>query len=147
MSLLEKAIYIATQAHTGQKDKYGAPYILHVLNVMARGRTDAEKICGALHDVVEDTGWTFEQLEQEGFPEEILNALKCVTKTSEDEDYDAFVQRILTNPLAIRVKLNDLEDNMDIRRIPVITEKETERLNKYLRAYRRLQLALSESGL
>ncbi|HEY8402883.1 MAG TPA: hypothetical protein VIK89_16570 [Cytophagaceae bacterium] len=147
MSTLAKAISIAVKAHEGQKDKHGAPYILHVLSVMQKGRTEAEKICGALHDVVEDTDWTFEQLQKEGFSTQIIEALKCVTKKSEDEDYDAFIERTLTNPLAVRVKLNDLEDNMDIRRIPVITEKDTERLNKYLRAYRKIQQYLADQNL
>ena len=61
-----------------------------------------------------------------------------MTKTSEHEDYDAFIARIKTNPLAVRVKLNDLEDNMDIRRLQAVGEKETARLNKYLKAYRDL---------
>jgi (p)ppGpp synthase/HD superfamily hydrolase len=136
--LLDKAIRIASEAHKNQTDKYGAPYLGHVTRVMERGSTIEEKIVGVLHDTVEDTPWTFEALAKEGFPPEILDALRCVTKTSEHEDYEAFVQRTKTNPLAIRVKLNDLSDNMDIRRMPVITEKDLPRLNKYLKAYHEL---------
>ena len=79
-----------------------------------------------------------EKLENEGFSEEIISALKCVTK-QENEDYDAFIGRVKTNPLAIKVKLNDLRDNMDITRLFYITEKDRERLNKYLKAYQELK--------
>ncbi|MVT07035.1 HD domain-containing protein [Chitinophaga tropicalis] len=133
---LERAIEIAVAAHHGQKDKYGAPYIGHVMRVMNMGITEEEKICGVLHDVVEDTDWTFEKLEAEGFSPLILDALRGVTKLSEDEDYDHFIQRTLQNPLSCAVKLHDLTDNMDVRRIPEVTEKDVPRLNKYLRAYK-----------
>ena len=136
--LLAKAVAIAQRVHAQQVDKIGAPYILHVMRVMNRGQTLDEKICGVLHDVVEDSPMTFDYLRKEGFPEHIIEALRCVTKTSEHEDYDAFIARIKTNPLAVRVKLNDLEDNMDIRRLQAVGEKETARLNKYLKAYRDL---------
>lgn len=135
---LERAIEIAVAAHHGQKDKYGAPYIAHVLRVMNMGITPEEKIVGVLHDVVEDTDWTFEQLTAEGLAPALLEALKGVTKLSEDEDYDHFVNRTLQNPLSCAVKMNDLTDNMDVKRIPEVTEKDVARLNKYLRAYRKI---------
>lgn len=138
MATLERAIAIAVEAHKDQKDRYGAPYIGHVLRVAIAGRTEAEKIVGALHDVVEDTDWTFDDLRREGFSEAILAAVECLTKRGEDEDYDAFTARVKTNPLAIRVKLNDLTDNMDIRRMPQVEERDVQRLNKYLKAYREL---------
>lgn len=138
---LERAIEIAVAAHHGQTDKYGAPYISHVLRVMNLGITEDEKICGVLHDVVEDTDWTFEKLAAEGLSPVILQALRGVTKLSEDEDYDQFVQRTLQNPLSCAVKLNDLTDNMDVRRIPLVTEKDVARLNKYLKAYRLISSA------
>ncbi|MBX9851114.1 MAG: HD domain-containing protein [Cytophagaceae bacterium] len=133
--MLHKAIEIATEAHKNQKDKYGAPYILHLMRVSLRGKSMDEKICGMLHDLVEDTSWTFEALQKEGFSDEIIAALKCVTKISENEDYNLFIERVKTNPLAIKVKINDLEDNMDIRRINKLEEKDLARLNKYLLAY------------
>ena len=138
MSTLQKALEIAIAAHQNQTDKSGAPYILHVLRVMNSGKSEIEKICGVLHDIVEDTPWTFEMLEQEGFSEEIINVLKCVTKESDQEDYDHFIDRILTNKTAVAVKLNDLRDNMDITRLSQITTNDLHRLNKYLRAYQRL---------
>ena len=135
MSTLLRAIEIALAAHKGQTDKSGADYIHHPLRVMARGRTDAEKICGILHDVVEDSAWTFEDLEREGFSPEIISALRCVTKLSEDEDYERFIERIAANPLATQVKINDLLDNMDITRFRQLNEKDLARLNKYLKAW------------
>jgi (p)ppGpp synthase/HD superfamily hydrolase len=134
--MLQRAISIAAEAHKNQFDKYGAPYFGHVSRVMNNGNTLDEKIVGVLHDVVEDTHWTFEQLAGEGFPAYIIEAIRSVTKTSDEEDYDAFVQRTSKNPLGIKVKLNDLLDNMDVRRMPVVTAKDAERLNKYLKAYR-----------
>ena len=75
MSTLPKAIEIATQAHAGQVDKSGKDYIGHPLRVMEMGKTEEEKIVGVLHDVVEDTDWTFERLEAEGFSKEVIDAL------------------------------------------------------------------------
>ncbi|MBC7826491.1 MAG: phosphohydrolase [Chitinophagaceae bacterium] len=133
---LEKAMRIAFEAHKDQKDKYGAPYLGHVTRVMNAGNTDDERIVGVLHDVVEDTDWTFEQLEQEGFSKSIVEAIRCLSKTSDKEDYDDFIERTKTNPLAVKVKLYDLTDNMDLRRMTEVKEKDIERLNKYLKAYR-----------
>ena len=102
------------------------------------GKTTEEKIVGVLHDVVEDSAWTFEQLEAEGFSHEVIEALRCVTKLSETEPYDKFIARIKHNPLAVAVKLNDLTDNMDIRRLPYLSDKDVKRLKKYLKAYKQL---------
>ena len=138
MSTLNRAIEIAAEAHEGAIDKYGAPYINHVTRVMNMGGSDSEKIVGVLHDVIEDTHWTFEDLEKEGFSKEVINALRCVTKTSEDEDYEEFITRVKINPLAVKVKLNDLTDNLDIKRMPVVLESDLNRLYKYLKAYNEL---------
>ncbi|TWF39111.1 hypothetical protein FHW36_106338 [Chitinophaga polysaccharea] len=139
---LSRAIAIATEAHKDQLDKYGQPYLGHVFRVMQMGRTEDEKIVGVLHDLVEDTDWTFEALEKEGLAPHLLAALYCVTKSDEDEDYDHFVDRTLQNRLACVVKLNDLTDNMDIRRMPDVKETDVARLNKYLYAYRRIAAAI-----
>jgi hypothetical protein len=138
MSTLNRAIEIANKAHEGATDKNGASYINHVTRVMNMGQTDNEKIVGVLHDVIEDTNWTFEDLEKEGFSKEVIDALKCVTKTSEDEDYSEFIDRVKINPLAVKVKLNDLRDNLDVKRMPEVLEKDLKRLNKYLSAYNEL---------
>ncbi len=139
MSTIQRAEKIAAAAHADTFDKFGAPYMHHVHRVSLAGLTEEEKIVGLLHDVVEDTEWTFEALEREGFSKQVIDALKCVTKTSEDEDYELFIQRVARNPLAIRVKLNDLADNMDIRRIPELGPKDFERLTKYHKAYQYLK--------
>ena len=136
--ILDRAKAIATSAHEGQVDKAGKPYIDHPMRVMNMGKTVEEKIAGVLHDVVEDSDWTFEMLEKEGIPKDVMDALRCVTKLSEDEDYDHFIERVKTNPLAVKVKINDLKDNMDITRLGEVTEKDLARLNKYIRAYRQL---------
>ena len=139
MSTIQRAEKIAAAAHADTFDKFGAPYMHHVHRVSLAGLTEEEKIVGLLHDVVEDTEWTFEALENEGFSKQVINALKCVTKTSEDEDYELFIQRVARNPSAIRVKLSDLADNMDIRRIPELGPKDFERLTKYHKAYQYLK--------
>ena len=139
MSTIERAIEIAVAAHKGKKDRSGADYILHPLRVMERGRSEIEKICGVLHDVVEDSEWTFEMLEDEGFSDEVISVLRCVTKESEEEDYDVFINRIAQNPIAVEVKINDLLDNMDITRFKSLNEQDLKRLNKYLKAFWKLQ--------
>ena len=138
MSTLERAIEIATEAHQGQFDKAGNDYIGHPLRVMEAGKTTNEKIVGVLHDVVEDSDWSFEQLAAEGFSDDIIEALRCVTKLSNNEPYDKFIARVKTNPLAIAVKINDLSDNMDIRRLPYLSDKDIKRLKRYLKAYKQL---------
>ena len=135
--MLEKAVEIAVKAHKGQKDKTGQAYIGHLLRVMHSGTTEDEKICGVLHDLAEDTNWTFEDLKNEGFSDKIISALKCLTK-NKNEDYDVFINRVLTNKLAIAVKINDLTDNLDVKRLEKLTEEDMKRINKYLEAYRRL---------
>lgn len=136
--MLQKATQIATKAHEEQFDKSGMPYIAHVMRVMEAGKSVDEKIVGVLHDIVEDTDWTFEKLEEEGFPTHIVDAIRCLTKTSEDEHYDEFIKRVQANPLAVRVKINDLTDNMDIRRLSTISDKDIDRLRKYHKAYKQL---------
>lgn len=138
MSTLDRAIEIATEAHEGQFDKAGRDYIGHPLRVMEMGRNEEEKIVGVLHDVIEDTDWTLEKLAEEGFSQEVISALRCVTKLSENENYDDFIDRVKKNPLAVAVKINDLTDNMDIRRLPYLSDKDVKRLKKYLKAYKRL---------
>ena len=131
---LEKAIQIAVEAHAGTKDKGGKAYILHPISVMMRVETEEEKIVAILHDVVEDTDWTFDALRKEGFSETIIEALETVTKHSEDEDYDKFIQRSLKNEIGRKVKIADLRENLDVTRIGELNKKDIERINKYKRA-------------
>lgn len=138
MNLLEKAIVMATEAHAGQIDKGGQAYILHPLAVMSRVSSTDARIVAVLHDVIEDTSITVEDLEKEGFPMHIREAVLTVTKR-EDESYQAFIERIAKNELAVEVKLADLEENMNVGRIPKVTQKDKDRFVKYKQAYDRLK--------
>jgi (p)ppGpp synthase/HD superfamily hydrolase len=138
MATLEKAISIAVEAHKGQVDKNNQPFILHVLRVMIAGRNDDERILGALHDSIEKTHWTFEELKAEGFNNKILDSLVCVTKKNENEDSQAFIERIKTNRLAIKIKINDLMDHLNLKNMSEVKKKDVNRFNKYLKAYQEL---------
>jgi (p)ppGpp synthase/HD superfamily hydrolase len=146
---LEKAIKIAVEAHTGQVDKGGNPYILHPLRVMLSLNSKEERIVGVLHDVVEDCeGWTWERLKDQGCSDEIIEALKSVSKTLEEEKqlkemddpddkmdhYLRFIQRAKANKIGRNVKAADIRDNLDISRIDDITESDINRLNRYKKA-------------
>ena len=141
MATLERAIEIAVVAHKGMRDKAGNSYILHPLRVMMRVNTETEKIVAVLHDVVEDRQpphrWELEDLRREGFSEEVLTDLNGVTRHP-DETYEEFILRSARNPVSLRVKIADLEDNMDVRRIHELTEKDLARLNRYMSAWRSL---------
>ena len=132
--MLERAIEIAVEAHKGQLDKGGNPYILHPLRVMMSVDFELEKIVAVLHDVVEDSNWTFEALLAEGFSIEVIEALKSVTKNSDNEDYDSFIQRAIGNSIGRKVKIADIRDNLDVTRIPDIGEKDVQRISKYKKA-------------
>jgi (p)ppGpp synthase/HD superfamily hydrolase len=140
---LERAIRLAVEAHAGQRDKADAPYILHPLRLMLRVQTDAERMAAVLHDVVEDTPWTLDALRAEGFPDEVIDAVDHLTRR-EGESYEAFTRRAAAHPVARRVKIADLEDNMDVRRIAVVTGHEAERLTRYHRAWRELTADAAE---
>lgn len=135
-SPLEKAIAIALQAHCGQRDKAGAPYVLHPLRMMCRMTDDEARMAAVLHDVVEDgPDWTLDLLRAECIPERVVEAVEYLTKRPEEEgDYDAFIRRAAGNPIARRVKLADLEDNMNLSRIAAPDERDFVRLEKYRRA-------------
>jgi (p)ppGpp synthase/HD superfamily hydrolase len=137
MADIEEAIRIAVEAHRGQKDRAGAPYVLHPLRMMFRMQTGAERVAAVLHDVVEDTDWTLEALRERGFPADVVDAVDHLTRR-DGEPYEAFVERAAAHPVARRVKIADLEDNMDVRRTGELGEKDVERLARYLRAWRRL---------
>ena len=95
---------------------------------------ELEKIVAVLHDVVEDSNWTFEALLAEGFSIEVIDALKSVTKNSDNEDYDSFIQRAMQNPIGRKVKIADLRDNLDVTRIAELGDKDLQRINKYKKA-------------
>lgn len=141
--MLEKAIEIAVEAHRGQIDKAGKIYILHPMRVMLCGKNEAEMIVGILHDTVEDTPVTIDMLRKEGFSEDVLSALQCVTK-QKGEEYGHFIDRIMKNPLATQVKLYDIEDNMNRERIPYPTPKDEARFAKYEKYHSIIKKKLQE---
>lgn len=134
---LERAIEIAARTHAGQTDKGGAPYILHPLRVMLRVAPGAQQIVAVLHDVVEDSDVTFEDLEREGFSAEVISGLRAVTKVA-GESYKDFVARAALDPVGKAVKLADLMENSDLSRIAEPSQKDLERVEKYGRAIRYL---------
>ncbi|MEW6545597.1 MAG: GTP pyrophosphokinase [Bacillota bacterium] len=132
-ALLESAIVLAVAAHRGSTDKGGAPYVLHPLRVMLQLGDLREMAAGVLHDAVEDGGVTLEQLGHLGFPADVLEALEALTRRP-GEDYGAYLGRVKANPMALRVKLADLRDNLDESRIPEPTDADRRRWEKYRRA-------------
>ena len=133
MSTLEQAIIIAANAHAKQTDKSGAPYILHPLRLMLQAKTEEEQITALLHDVVEDSPVTLDELKTAGFSITVLEAVRTLTRL-EDMSYDQYLKGIAGNDLARRVKLLDLADNMNLERIKNPTEEDFSRLEKYKKA-------------
>ena len=128
--MLERAIAIAAEAHAGQVDKAGHPYILHPLRVMLSLKDPDERIAGVLHDVVEDTDVTLDQLTREGFSAEIVAAVEALTKRPGESRHDAAL-RAAANRIARRVKLADNADNMDLTRIANPTPDDHARVATY----------------
>ena len=135
---LNKAIELAIEAHAGQLDTHnGRPYIEHPFRVMNAGSTLYEKITGILHDVIEDTNVTLDQLKEEGFSVAVVDAVDAISRR-ENESYNSYIDRLQANPIAVRVKINEVTDNMDIRRMNEIRYHDLGRLQKYLQAYKQL---------
>ena len=132
MSTLERALEIAAAAHSGQQDRAGQPYILHPIRVMLTVKTSDERIAAVLHDTVEDTAITFEDLVDAGFSTDIVDAVQALTKTAGESRMDA-AKRAVQNSIARQVKLADLADNMDLNRIPSPTARDFARLEEYKR--------------
>ena len=128
--LVALAKHIAIDAHADQVDKAGAPYWHHPAFVADHVEASEEKAVAWLHDVVEDTDWTFEALLAEGIRPEVVEGVKAITKR-EGETYETYLNRVKANPLAKAVKLADLHHNMDLTRIALPTEKDFARIEKY----------------
>ncbi|MBF0108358.1 MAG: GTP pyrophosphokinase [Magnetococcales bacterium] len=135
MSTLEKALALAAQSHEGQVDRAGQPYILHPLRLMMQVRDMEERMIALLHDVVEDTPLTLEDLKREGFSAGVLSVLDLLTHRPE-LSYEAYILRLKPDPVARKIKLLDLVDNMDIRRLDHVPgERDWERMKRYQRAW------------
>jgi hypothetical protein len=146
MATIEKALQIAAEAHEGQKDKSGLPYILHPLRVMLRVEGEEAQIVAILHDVIEDTSVTAADLRQAGFSEQIVATVLCVTHRK-DDPYADYVIRCKGNEVARRVKLADLEDNSRLDRVlprPQRFEADVARLRKYVLSYKYLTDQITE---
>ncbi|MBM4025400.1 MAG: bifunctional (p)ppGpp synthetase/guanosine-3',5'-bis(diphosphate) 3'-pyrophosphohydrolase [Planctomycetes bacterium] len=137
-SALEAAIRLASEKHTGQTDKAGAPYILHPLRLMMRMDEDVLRMAAVLHDVVEDTPTTLDGLRAAGIPEEAVRLVDLLTHRP-GEARTAYYLRLAADPLARAIKLADLEDNMDVRRLPRLTAKDIARLARYRQWWGRLK--------
>lgn len=129
----EKAYRIAKKAHLGQVDKAGEDYIKHPEKVASFVKTDEEKAVAYLHDVIEDTELTLEDLYEYGFSKEILEAVDIITK-KRGEDYQSYLNSVKKNKLARAVKLADLRHNSDLTRLTEVTEKDIKRKEKYQKA-------------
>lgn len=133
-SNLSRAIQIANEAHDGQHDKGGSPYILHPLRVMMAVQGDRERIAAVLHDVAEDCPeWPLERLRAEPFSGAVCDALDALTRRK-GEDYWDFIDRCADDPIAKVVKMADLKDNQDLSRIKRPTEADGLRVQKYVKA-------------
>lgn len=135
--LYVKALNIMLKRHYGQKDKAGREYYFHPLRVSQRCLEIKQKIVALLHDTIEDTGLTPDELREAGFGEDIVNGVLSVTR-NEGETYAQFIERANNDIYGSSVKISDLEDNMDITRLPDLKEKDWHRLNKYLHSWRYL---------
>lgn len=132
-SMFDLALSIAKKAHKGQYDKAGVDYIEHPLFVASLVDTQEEKAVALLHDVLEDSPYTAEELILAGLPETVVSAVQILTK-KKGQDYQQYLEHVKSNPIARRVKLADLKHNSDLSRLATVTEKDLERLEKYKKA-------------
>jgi len=134
---IEKALEVAKRAHRGQKDKAGVDYILHPLAVAGMLETEKEKTIALLHDVVEDSNITLDDLKSMGFDDDVIQAVKVLTK--DGSEYSEYLQRVKINTLTRTVKIADLSHNMDLSRIPNPTEDDYQRIEKYKKSIKFLK--------
>lgn len=151
MPTLGRAIAMAATAFEKIEDKSGAPYILHCIEVMrgVKHKREAYQIVAILHDLVEDTDWTLEEVYNQGFAGEVVAALDCLTHRDgviheDNETYDEYIERIMTNEIAMKVKLSDLRHNSDILRLKGVRDKDLERIAKYHKSFNKIKLKYDE---
>lgn len=134
---LAYAIALASKAFVNKKDKGGQPYILHCLHVMNEMPADDEELrmIAVLHDVVEDTSWTLDDLREANYPERVVLGIAALTHNDGDDYFDKYIKGISFNADATKVKLADLEHNSQIMRMKGLSKKDFDRLEKYHRAY------------
>lgn len=133
-TMIQKALEIAILAHEGQRDKAGKPYLLHPIIVATEMLTDDEIIVALLHDVIEDSDYTIEDLEGAGFSAPVIEAVQLLTH-KQGVSYDEYIEGISKNKLATKVKMADLTHNADLSRLPAVTEQDLNRQKKYKKAF------------
>jgi (p)ppGpp synthase/HD superfamily hydrolase len=137
MNLIEKSLEIALKAYIGQKDKAGATYILHPLRIMAKMQSQEEMAVALLHDVIEDSDMNANDLLKAGIPSTVVDAVTLLSKQAGDS-YEGFIDKVMLNPLAAKIKKADIEDNINILRLDTVTDKDLQRIAKYHRAWKKL---------
>ena len=137
MNTLEKSLQIAVEAYAGQKDKAGKTYILHPLRIMAKMSTEEEMAVALLHDVIEDSDITEQDLLNEGIPQNIVDAVVLLTK-AHGENYADFINKLASNKLAAKVKKADIEDNINVLRLDSLGNSDLARVKKYHKAWKSL---------
>lgn len=143
--MLDKMLLLSTNAHHGQFDKGGNPYILHPIRVMSFLKTDDEELqCIALgHDVIEDTKVTYADLRESGMSQRVIDGIRALTKQP-GQTLEEYKESVFSNVDAMRVKLCDLRHNSDIRRLKGVTDKDIDRMSKYHKFYLEIQNVLSK---
>lgn len=143
--MFDKAMFIAAREHLGVRDKGGHAYILHPMRIAMRLRTNDEELMSiaVLHDVIEDSKLTFEDLKAEGFSDRVINALKLLTH-QKGVSYDDYIDAMRGNLDALRIKREDLRDNSDITRLKGLRQKDFERMEKYIRAFAKVEGYIKE---
>ncbi|MBQ4262969.1 MAG: GTP pyrophosphokinase [Bacilli bacterium] len=127
---VKKALNLMYNSHIKQYDKSGVPYVFHPFHVAEQMDDEDSTIVALLHDIIEDTDVTIEDLVSLGFSVQVINALKCLTHL-EDEDYFDYIKRVSNNEIAKKVKIQDLKHNMDLSRLSSVSEKDLQRVEKY----------------
>lgn len=135
--MTKKAIKLMFEKHKDQVDKSGMPYVFHPFHLAEQMDDEETTITALLHDIVEDTNTTFEDLRELGFSDNVINALKLMTH-DKNVDYFEYVKNISKNPIARKVKIKDLEHNMDTSRLDEVTDKDLERVKKYKKCHKYL---------
>lgn len=138
--LTKKAMLFAFEAHSGQIDKSGLPYIFHPLHVAEQMKDETSTGVALLHDVIEDCGISREELQTVGFPEAVISAV-CLLMHEKSVPYLDYIRALRIDPIAVQVKLADLKHNSDLTRLDTITEKDKIRVKKYKKAIKILQSA------
>lgn len=131
--LTKKALKLCFEAHKEQTDKTGLPYVFHPFHLAEQMDDEISTVCALLHDVVEDTDITFDDLSAMGFPQDVTDVLKLLTH-EKSVPYMEYVKKISTNPVATKVKIADLRHNSDVTRLDVLDEDMKKRFEKYRQA-------------